>query len=333
MLQSVLKKYYGIEAIETTPIENYPCCKKDDQRFLLVPVSHIDEEVLTELEKMAADLRKRGDRTVSTFLQTKDQHSIIEVESNKYCVLSCHLTNKRRPINMGRTLAKFHYLGRSISFPVRKLSRIGQWKTLWETRIDQMEKVWSSMFAQEPDCEFDRMFVESFPYYMALAENAMQYLVDTELDDEPKMFDYGTVCHIRFSNDIWNKEPLIKNPFHWVFDHASRDLAEWTREKYLRNYQIYAQEVQPFFREYQMIGRLSPFSWRLLYARLIFPLHYVECIENYYSASSEQDQRLLTEQLEKHLIESAEYEKFLKYFYELAEVPVMAGQIPRLDWL
>ena len=61
-----------------------------------------------------------------------------------------------------------------------------------------MEKVWNNMLYQQPESEFDRMFMESFPYYMAMTENAIQYLVDTELDDEPKSIDYGTVCHIIF---------------------------------------------------------------------------------------------------------------------------------------
>ena len=69
---------------------------------------------------------------------------------------------------------------------MKKISRIGQWKNLWEKRIDQMEKVWKGMMQHEPVNEFDRMFFESFPYYMAIAENAIQYLVDTELDDDPK---------------------------------------------------------------------------------------------------------------------------------------------------
>ena len=136
-----------------------------------------------------------------------------------------------------------------------------------------------------------------------------------------------------FSSHTWGNEIAMRNPFDWVFDHCSRDLAEWTREKYFHNVQTYQPDLQRFYSEYQSIEPLSSFSWRLLYARILFPLHYVECIEDYYSTTREQDQRLLTERLEKYLSDSSEYESFLQQFFQLLEVPVRQYRIPTLDWL
>ena len=68
----------------------------------------------------------------------------------------------------------------------------------------------------------------------------------------------------------------MKNPFDWVFDHASRDLAEWVRDYYIQHIHTYQRGVVQFFQEYQSIERLSSFSIRLLYARLLFPIHYFE---------------------------------------------------------
>ena len=334
MLQKLLKKYYGIEAIEVMPIGHYHSCKKDNQRYILIPVTHVKEEELAELEQIANHLQKNGDRTVNTFLYTKENSRILTLESEKYCVLtSQQQIHSPRSGRLGRKLAKFHYRGRSISFSVQKTSRIGQWKNLWEKRIDQMEKVWSSMLYQHPENEFDRMFRESFPYYMAIGENAIQYLVDTELDDDPKVIDNGTVCHHRFTIQTWGEEFSFRNPFDWVFDHSSRDLAEWTRERYFHNYRTYQHDIQSFFRDYQSIEPLSSFAWRLLYARLLFPLHYLECIEDYYSTTSEQQQRQLTERLENYLQHSRDHEKFLKDFYHLTEAPIRGYQLPVIDWL
>ena len=165
-----------------------------------------------------------------------------------------------------------------------------------------MEKVWNSMLYQQPESEFDRMFMESFPYYMAMTENAIQYLVDTELDDEPKSIDYGTVCHIHFSTRTWGNEIGMRNPFDWVFDHCSRDLAEWTREKYFHNVQTYQPEVLRFYTEYQSIEPLSSFSWRLLYARILFPFIMSSVLKIIIQLQSEQDQRMFTERLEKFLL-------------------------------
>ena len=48
---------------------------------------------------------------------------------------------------------------------------------------------------------------------------------------------------------------------------------------------------------------------------LIFPLHYFECIENYYITRSEQEKRLLEEKLSKNFTAINEYERFLGHFY------------------
>ena len=60
----------------------------------------------------------------------------------------------------------------------------------------------------------------------------------------------------------------MKNPFDWVFDHASRDLAEWVREYYIHNMHTYQQGIVQFLQEYQDIERLSSFSIRLLYRKI-----------------------------------------------------------------
>ena len=71
MFQQLLKKHYGIDSIESTPIGHYQSCQKENQRFLLIPVGQMDEESLSELEEMAHHLKKNGDQAVGTFLNNK----------------------------------------------------------------------------------------------------------------------------------------------------------------------------------------------------------------------------------------------------------------------
>ncbi len=49
-----------------------------------------------------------------------------------------------------------------------------------------------------PNQEMEKRFLETFPYYLGLTENAIQYLVDTEIDDLPRSVDAATICHHRF---------------------------------------------------------------------------------------------------------------------------------------
>lgn len=333
MLQKMLENQYGINAPEYVKLDTYDALRGNGWLYLISNPAGKEEEDITELGKIAEHLRNYGDQNVPIFLSSKDGELITTWEQNKYCVLANRQTENQPKIKLGRKLAKFHERGRRVPFQIERSSRIGQWKQLWEKRLEQMEKVWNGLLFQTPEDEFERMFIESFPYYIGLTENAIQYLVDTELDDEPIETDNGTVCHSRFTKNTWGGPYIIKNPFDWVFDHRSRDLAEWTRERYFRNIQTYDMELRQFFADYQSIAPLSPFSWRLLYSRLIFPLHYFECVENYYITRSEQEKKVLEEDLSKILRQSSEYERFLASFYPIAGAPLKNLKIPQLEWL
>ena len=333
MLQKLLEHKYGIQVEEYVKLDSYEALRGNGWLYLVAKPDGRESEDIIELEKIAEHLRKNGDPHVPAFLQSNEGEFITNWENQQYCVLANRHTDKIAKVKIGRKLAKFHERGKTVPFKIERSSRIGQWKTLWEKRLDQIEKVWSELLYQTPENEFEKMFIESFPYYIGLTENAIQYLVDTEIDDEPKETDSGTVCHERFSNDSWGANYYIKDPFDWVFDHRSRDLAEWTRERYFRNTQTYEKDVRQFFTDYQGIAPLSAFSWRLLFSRLLFPLHYFECIENYYITRSEQERRLLEEQLSKMLKQSSEYERFLGKFFLTVGAPLKPLKIPQLDWL
>jgi len=334
MLKQLLEKEYGVQVQEYVKIDAYDALRGNGWLYLIAKPGGREEEEVAELQRIAEHLHQYGDRHVPYFLTTKDGKILTKWEENNYCVFARRQEEVPPPKQkLGRKLAKFHERGGMVPFYVERSSRIGKWKELWEKRLEQMEKVWNGLLFQSPEDEFERLFIETFPYYMGLTENAIQYLVDTEIDVEPGNTDNGTVCHERFLSSSWGKDYLIKNPFDWVFDHRSRDLAEWTRERYFYNIQTYQREITQFYEDYQSISSLSPFSWRLLYSRILFPLHYFECIENYYITRSEQDKKILEEKLQKILNQSREYEAFLRTFYNLAGAPVRKMKLPMPDWL
>lgn len=327
-----IEELYGIQSERQFQLGGYNGLINKDNFYILAPIKE-SQEHLMELKEIANHLVQAGDRHVLHLIQTKDGKLLSEVEGKSFCLLAGRFNEKQNNPHLGRKLAKFHLRGLTIPFKVERTSRIGQWKQLWEKRLDQMESVWQGKLYQVPENEFERMFIESFPYYMGLTENAIQYLVDTEIDETPEQVDNGTVCHERFSKNSWGKDFILKNPMDWVFDHRSRDLAEWTREEYFDSKHVYHQQIRKFYKDYQAIAPLSAFAWRLLYARLLFPLHYFECIESYYITQSEQEKKWLEDRLAKHLQTSSEYEKFLGEFYQLAEVPLRKLKIPLLDWI
>lgn len=334
MLRKLLEKEYGIVNVEESiKLDSYEALRGNGWYYFAAQAGNRQEEEILELGQIAEHLRNLGDSHVPVFVATKEGKLITNWENANYCVLASRQADRHQKMKLGRKLAKFHERGRRVPFAIERSSRIGQWKSLWEKRLEQMEKVWNGLLFQTPEDEFERMFIESFPYYMGLTENAIQYLVDAEIDDDPTDADSGTVCHERFSSKSWGANYYLKDPFDWVFDHRSRDLAEWTRERYFHNMQTYQPNVRRFFDEYQGITPLSSFSWKLLYARILFPLHYFDCIEQYYLTRSEQDKKVLEEKLGKILRQSREYEQFLGVFFQIAGAPVRKLKLTMPEWL
>ncbi|MFO6498507.1 spore coat putative kinase YutH [Bacillus sp. z60-11] len=331
MMKDLIKEKFGIHIRDMTSYLSYQSFQTPNSIFLIVPVSHLTQTELAELYGMSQYLQEQRDPYVSTFIFTKDGEMTFEDGGATYVLLQAAPRFTNRSFPFGAELAEFHQKGRGYPYEVKETSRIGQWKELWGKRLDQLEQFWIQKSQSKQLEPFEKQFIESFPYYLGLTENAIQYLADTELDDQPQSMDSGTICQQRLSSETWKREPLIKVPLEWVFDHAARDLAEYTRSMFQENNTF--NEIASFLQQYEQVTPLSSFSKRLLYSRLLFPLHYFETVEGYY-ISSESEHHYFENKLDHLLSRSAAYEKFLGAFQEMA---AMRGGgyavIPLVNWL
>ncbi|MFS0647037.1 spore coat putative kinase YutH [Siminovitchia sp. 179-K 8D1 HS] len=331
MSVEILEKYFGIKPDRIIQLNGTDRFLAGDVLYTIVPVTYMEQKVLMELYEMSEHMAKFRDRKVSRFTPAKNGKFLVTHENQDYILLR----NEYRPPSMrtqrtGRKLARFHERGKRLQAEIDALNRVGQWKSLWSMRLDQMEQAWRAFIQEPPREEFDRLFFESFPYFMGLAENAIQYVTDTELDERPSYWDQAAICHERFFNGLWAGEQEIRNPFDWVYDHPSRDIAEWIRNQYFKSRRAVRPELQSFLYEYESIAPISPFGWRLVYARLLFPLHYFVTVEDYYQGNEQPRQKRLEEEMKRHLRDTSDYEQFLRSFYGLADVN---QKLPVLEWL
>ncbi|MBS4178557.1 spore coat putative kinase YutH [Lederbergia citrea] len=331
MSVEVLEKYFGIKPEKSLNDGRAVRYVVNNSLYTIIPVTHMEQDALIELYEMSDHMAKYGDKRVSIFVPGIDQKYLVTHKDQDFCLLHNHNFPPSRNNNIGVKLAKFHERGKALQATITEANRMGEWKSLWVKRLEQMERVWGGLLREQSDEEFDRLFIKSFPYYLGLCENAIQYLTDTELDEAPHISDRGTICNLHFNNELWKSSMEIRNPFDWVFDHPSRDLAEWVRDCYFRNRRSFQPEVSKFLQGYESIAPLSSFSWRLLYARLLFPLHYFTCVEDYYITGSQWTKKQLEERLSRYIRDSKDYEMFLGNFYYIAYVD--HKQLPVLDWL
>jgi len=327
-----LKQYYGIQT--ETLYSNQPIrYMAKGYLYTIINATHFTQEMLMEFRQMALHLQKFGEKGVSTFCLAKNGKYLVTVEKQDFVVLRNPMKKRSSYSNIGRKLAKFHYRGRLIQEEITQTNRVGTWRILWEKRLEQLEGFYHRLLQRSPSETFEILFVDIFPYYMGMAENAIQYVADTELDEDPLAADAGTICHERFRPDTWGQSAIIKNPFDWVFDHAARDISEWIRFQFWHQQSKYKAEIKQFIKGYQSIQPLTLFSWRMIFARLLFPLHFFECVEDYFMASSHQRKKELEEQMTRYIRDTKEYEHFLASFYQLVEIPVKRVPIPVVSWL
>ena len=331
-MKKTIFEEYGIKVQDMTKWGPYDSFRVHQTHFLIVPVSHIDEEELYELYQLGQFMIEKKEHYVANFILTKKSQLFFEKDESRFVITKCSSYPTGRFTQIGKELARFHQKARSYPYQVTKTLRIGQWKFLWEKRLDQLESFWQGRVHNQPLNQFEKLFAESFPYYLGIAENAIQYLVDTELDEEPQLIDSGTICHHRFNSTTWRSEMSVKLPTEWIFDHGSRDIAEYMRHLFFDEQEELKVNGFSFLDEYDRTTPLSAFSWRLIYSRLLFPIHYFECVENYY-LTPEDDKHYYEERMEDLLNRSRQYESFLASFSNMLSMKTRKIMLPTVEWL
>ncbi|MDF2557416.1 MAG: yutH [Bacillales bacterium] len=301
--------------------------------FWLYHTEKSSEEEARERYILANHQHEQGEKGVWIPIQNRQGSFLSMIEGKKICLLGLGSVGESIVHELfGTKLAQFHNRGLRLQTKLEKVNMLGQWKGFWERRIDQLEQFWieKSMFL--PRNEFETIFVKVFPYYMGMTENAIQFLVDTEMDDKPQQLDRGTICFERYGQACYSSDSS-RNPFHWVWDHPSRDLAEWVRDKFFMSPNTYHYEVRQFLQEYVQEMRPSLFSLRMLFARLLLPLQFFDTIEMFYLASSEGERKRLEDKLALDVKNAPQYEQFLRNFWISAEMPTVRQQIRLPEWL
>lgn len=333
MSKEFLQMVYGLEPDYFLKIGSYSAYRVKNFIYIMVPVYRHEQKEIEERYLLARLLRSRGARYVPSFVLSNKGMYVNRWEHQFYILLRLEFWQEIPLIYPARYLASFHMQGFSDHSKIRALKRYGKWQDLWERRIEQLESTWHSVVMNGPGNEFESLFADSFPYYAGLTENALQYFRDTLIDAAPSTIDGPTVCHEHFSEKTWGGPIVWDNPFDWVVDHPVRDLAEYARSLYFRGSKVYMKPLWNFVQEYQSVTPLSGFAWRLFYSRLLLPLHYLQCVETYFSNPEDRANVQLSVQLKGYMDRSDEYEAFLKEVLDVCEVPVRENAIPKPEWL
>lgn len=134
------------------------------------------------------------------------------------------------------------------------------WGSLWEKKIDYLENLINENGKKYP------LIVDSFNYFVGLAENAISYYNMIEIN---KGYQY-VISHkkIRFNYTLED----LYNPLNIIYDYRVRDVAEYIKRAFFVNNKFVWEELKVFFRD----AMITVFEAKLLIARLLYPSFYFE---------------------------------------------------------
>ncbi|MBP3949903.1 spore coat putative kinase YutH [Bacillus suaedae] len=343
MFERNLYDVYGLYCEERFSLGGYEGFRTGNQSYLLLPKeeSMLDEQDMITFTEY---LRSVGDTSVLEPINTKFNKRVALIDGQEVYV--CALPEQRAETHFylnsleekGAHLATVHYYGKQMKYE-KEYEYFGQWAHLWEARLEQLEGWYQQVLFQGPQTDVDQAFLFTYPYFMGLTENAIQYAVDATLDDSTRDQEVPTICHRRYTDRTWipisEQGSIVKKPTEWLYDHPCRDIAEWIRDQRRVKDVFPWQNLDSFLRGYEQYEPLTSFSWRLLYARLLFPLHYFETIENYYKSQIHEEKAESRFEFLKLLDDEKKNEQFLKEFAAnyLVSRQTEGEQIPRISWL
>ncbi|HHY71778.1 MAG TPA: spore coat protein YutH [Bacillus bacterium] len=329
MMERDLFEQYRLNSNQYVRYRNYNAFYEKGDLYVIVPIPHLEKEELLEIKQISDFLLFQKEDRIAMFMPTVTGELVGNINNGKVVIYKMPRLNRRKMFTDGEELARFHALGRLYPYPPKTATRLGLWKSLWESRLTQLENWWGQKVREIPANRFEKLFFDSFPYYLGLSENAIQYVADSIWDDERQEMQTGTICHVKYKGQI--ESDMVIFPTELTYDHPSRDLAEWIRHKFAVGFDL--QEMRSFLYHYEKRMPLSPTSRRMLFARLLFPVPYFELIEGYYTASTEDVKKWYEKNFIHYVEETERYEQFLRTFFKNISLSTRNKQIPKIEWL
>ena len=183
----------------------------------------------------------------------------------------------------------------SLSNSLYKDKLMINWGNLWERKMDYLEDLINENGKKYP------LIVDSFNYFVGLAENAISYYNTIFIDENYK---FG-ICHRKIKIDDTIEE--LYNPLNIIFDYKVRDVAEYMKISFFNGNKNSLNE----FIWYLNNNYLSIMEAKLLIARLLYPSFYFDMYEDI--MIDEKEEKIITNILTK----IDEYEIYLAKLIEM----------------
>ena len=299
-MNNFIKYFYGIDIDKVIYNEKYYSFVYNGYLYRL----YIYDDGVGDV-KFLYDVNRKlvGNTLVSEIIINRDNDVVSTYNGVSYILLRI-FSNVNKRITLDE-----------ISFLSRTLYRDGinvDWGILWSKKIDYLEDLINENGKKYP------LIVDSFNYFVGMAENAIGYFNSIGFDRNYKYVISHKVIKVDDSVEV------LYNPLNIIFDYRVRDVAEYIKNSFFnRNYNVFNELILYLRRE-----RLSLMEVKLLIARLLYPSFYFEMYEDILIDNKEE--KILVEiisKLDDYEDYLAQVIGFFKVNYDIEEIPWLKMRI------
>jgi spore coat protein YutH len=328
-MKEILKRFFPYQFQYPTTLSGYTAYQESDGYVIILQADYLEENEIAEQHVIADFINKSGLEHVAVPVYSNNDTFIVPIneDSSVYLCKAKPLQSGSDPQQLITFLQSFHHLGHQFPYTPVYNNRYGDWKNNWEQIVDQMDILRQSFINKKFLSDWERVWLECSFYFIGVGENAIQYLQETEQNKNFNHYDQPVFTFERIT-PYPHKELVL--PKRIVHDHPSRDLAELIRNLILTEGKQGVTSALQLLRTYQQKRPLSKFGWRLLFARLLFPIHFID----YSSKVMNQETVMSLEVVElKSLISyQAEYEHCLSLIYQGMKQHFQI-ELPLVEWI
>ena len=251
-MNNFIKYFYGMNVDKVIYNEKYYSFVYQGYIFRLYPYhdSYRNVNSLYEL-----NLKLVGNTLMSEIVVNRNNEVVTSYNGVSYILLKLFVNiNKGISLDEISSFADFSYQ--------EKLNV--NWGILWSNKIDYLEDLINENGKKYP------LIVDSFNYFVGLAENAISYFNSILIDNDYRY----VISHkvIRWDDMV----DVLYNPMNIIFDFRVRDVAEYIKNSFFNNnYNIFNELVF-----YLKKSQLSLMEVKLLISRLLYPSFYFEMYED-----------------------------------------------------
>ena len=305
-MKNIIAYYYNLHPEKLLNVNNNYFFNYQDNNY----VFQVFERPITDIDALYKVNKEMIQRNilVHEIIENSEKNVITYVNQTLYILMQTYVNP-----NVKVSLPEVCYINNNtVNVECDKIINRQDWVSLWEAKNDYFEAQVNEIGKKYP------YLCTCANYYIGLAENAITYVRGAISVQDAAFL---SICHKRIRKD----DTLLSlyNPMNYIQDYRVRDASEYIKTLFFydNSKTAYDKTIEYFSNNYLTYKEALLFYGRLLYPSYFFDVH-DDIVNN----------DLKETEIEKIIIKSDEYEKFLLDVY-LYLTRLYNKYIPSIDWI